>query len=98
MANVDVDYQAMYDAEGKLKAGQIDLEAVLTDLKKVVTNLVSSGFQTDAASVQFDTSYDEFNTGVKKTIEGLEGMAGYLKTAADTYKDVDEQLAKGLKG
>jgi len=88
----------MYDVEDKLKAGQLEVEEVLTRLKNAVTSLTSSGFQTDASSVQFETSYEEFNTGVKKTIEGLEGMAGYLKTAADTFKDVDEQLKKGLAG
>lgn len=98
MANIDVNYQDLYDAADKLRTGQSDAETLMGQLKTVVTNLTSGGFKTDKSSVQFETSYDEFNTGVKKTLEGLEGMAGYLKTAADTLKDVDEQLAKGLQG
>ncbi|MFT4122624.1 MAG: WXG100 family type VII secretion target [Microbacteriaceae bacterium] len=98
MANLNVSYQELESAAGKLKAGQADAESLLEQLKKVVQELVASGFQTDKASVQFETSYSEFNEGVKKTIGGLEGMAGYLTTAADTLADVDEKLAQGLKG
>jgi uncharacterized protein YukE len=98
MANLDVSYQELESAAGKLKAGQKDAEALMDQLKKVVQELVASGFQTDKASVQFETSYTEFNDGVKKTLGGLEGMAGYLETASTTLADVDDKLAQGLKG
>ncbi|MDM4762678.1 WXG100 family type VII secretion target [Galbitalea sp. SE-J8] len=97
MANLDVSYQDLQDVAGKLKSGQHDAEVLMDGLRKLVRNLVDTGFKTDKASVQFDLSYDEFNEGVKKTLGGLEGMAGYLTTAAETLADVDDKLAKGLK-
>jgi len=53
---------------------------------------------TDRSSKQFDQSYSEFNTGATKTIEGLDGMAKFLESAADAFQQADEQLAKGLGG
>lgn len=42
--------------------------------------------------------YEEFTPGAKKTIEGLEGMAQFLKKAAETFRNVDTELSSALKG
>lgn len=98
MANVNVTYQDMQDQATKLNNGRIEIETQLSALKSQVEGLVSGGFVTDSASASFKTSYDEFSTGVSKTIEGLDGMATYLTKAAEAFKDVDTQLANALKG
>jgi uncharacterized protein YukE len=79
-----------------LTAGQGHIETELAALKAEITNLVGSGFVTDAASRQFDTSYEEFNTGVKHVILGLTGMAKYLTGAAEAMQQTDQQLARAL--
>lgn len=98
MANVSVSYQEMQDQATKMNNARVDIESQLSAVKSQVTALVSGGFVTDAASAQFQTSYDEFNSGVSKALEGMDGMATYLNKAAETFADVDTQLANALKG
>lgn len=96
--NVNVTYQEMRDAANQLRNGQQEITEKLGQLQKQVQNLVNGGYVTDRSSKQFDQSYNEFDTGAKKTIEGLEGMGKFLESAADAFQQADEQLAKGLQG
>ncbi|WNI17171.1 WXG100 family type VII secretion target [Actinacidiphila sp. ITFR-21] len=98
MANVNVTYQDMRDAAAKLRTGQHEITEKLQTLQKYVRDLVNGGYVTDRSSRQFDQSYSEFNTGATKTIEGIDGMAKFLESAADAFQQADEQLAKGLGG
>lgn len=98
MANVNVTYQEMESQATKLTNAQQEIDTYLRNLKSQVDGLVSGGFVTDAASGAFQASYEEFTQGASKTIEGLQGMAGYLNKAASTFRDVDSQLSSALKG
>jgi WXG100 family type VII secretion target len=98
MANVNVTYQEMQDQATKLASAKEDIENQLNSLKAQVDSLVGGGFVTDTASGQFQSSYEEFNTGAKECIKGLEGMGTYLTKAAQAFQDVDQQLASALKG
>lgn len=98
MANVNITYQQLHDAAGRLINGQQEIEANLDQLKRLVEQLVGEGYVTDSSSVQFGHAYTEFSTGAKNTIAGLEGMARYLNTAATTFQDADTQLAGALHG
>lgn len=98
MANVNVTYQEMRDAATKLTSGKEEIISKLTELRSMVSNLVNGGYVTDSSSKQFDESYTEFNEGASKVIEGLEGMGKYLTTAADTFQQADDELAKALRG
>jgi WXG100 family type VII secretion target len=96
MANMNVTYSDLEGASKQLKNGQADIESRLAELKGLIDNLVGSGYVTDRSSKAFDSSYTEFNDGVRKTVEGLDGMSQYLTLASNTLRDTDEQLAKGL--
>lgn len=96
MANLNVTYDEMHDAANRLRIGRQEIEAQLSRLKSMVDGLVSGGYVTDKSSKAFQTSYEEFNTGVTKTIEGLDGMGEYLTQAAKALADTDEQLAAAL--
>ena len=96
MSNLNVTYEEMHSAAGRLKAGKAEIEGQLAKLKSMIDGLVSGGYVTDKSSKAFQTSYEEFNTGVNKTIEGLDGMGEYLSQAAKALQDTDEQLASAL--
>ena len=96
MANVNVTYQQMQDAATKLNNGRVEIDNMLGQLKALVESLVAEGYVTDASSKSFQASYEEFTTGAKTTIGGLEGMAEYLKKAAQTFQDADTALAGAL--
>lgn len=96
MANVNVTYQQMRDASTKLTNGRIEIDSMLGQLKSLVDGLVNEGYVTDSSSKSFQMSYDEFTTGAKQTIGGLEGMSSYLTRAAQTFEDADSSLASSL--
>ena len=96
MANVNVTYQQMEEAAGRLRNGRTEIDSMLSQLKSLVDQLVADGYVTDSSSKSFQSSYDEFNTGAKNTIEGLDGMAQYLQQAASTFREADTQLASAL--
>lgn len=97
MANLNVTYTDMEDAATRLTSGQQDMEAKLVELKALVESLVAGGYVTDKSSVAFRDSYELFNKGASETIKGLEGMSGFLKSAATALGDTDAQLASALK-
>ena len=97
MANVNVTYADMQSAANQLRSGESQIEGDLAKLKKLIDNLVASGYVTDASSKQFEASYTEFNTGATKMIQGLTGMGQYLNAAAKAFAETDTQLAAALK-
>lgn len=97
MANVNVTYQEMTAAGDRLRAGRSEIETQLQQLQRLVEQLVGGGYVTDASSKAFSSSYEEFNSGVRQTVLGLDGMADYLATAARTFEEADSQLAGALR-
>lgn len=96
MANMNVTYDQMHSAAGRLRAGQAEIEANLQRLRQLVAQLVQDGFTTTRASGAFDASYNEFSTGATKTVQGIEGMATFLDKAAEALRTTDEQLASQI--
>jgi WXG100 family type VII secretion target len=96
MANVNVTYQQMEEAAGRLNNGRTEIDGMLGQLKSLVDQLVSDGYVTDSSSKSFQASYEEFTVGAKNMIEGIDGMAQYLNQAAATFRDADSQLASAL--
>lgn len=98
MANLNVTYSELEGTASKLQTGQTELEEKLSQLKSMVDDLISAGFQTDKASGAFASAYDEFTTGARSTISGLEGLSAFLKSAADQFTSTDDALASSIQG
>ena len=96
MANVSVSYSEMEAAGDRLTAGRADLEAQLTGLQRQIAALVASGYVTDSSSGAFRDSYDAFTAGCLQAVQGLDGMGAYLRAAAATFRDADQQLASAV--
>ena len=97
MPNLNVTYADMQSAANQLRAGEQQIEADLSRLKRLIDNLVASGYVTDSSSKRFDVSYTEFTSGATKMIQGLNGMGQYLDAAAKAFAETDTQLAAALK-
>jgi len=94
VANVHVDYQELQRSSSQLKSGQQDVESQLARLKSMIDNLVSSGFVTDQASGKFQQSYEQWNSGAKNVIQGLQGMSSFLEKAIAQHQQLDSELSK----
>lgn len=97
MANVNVTFQDLSAAAAKLTNGQATIEGQLADLKKFIDSLITSGFVTDKASGALGAAYEEFNSGAKQTISGLETISKFLSQSANAFADTDAQLASSIQ-
>jgi WXG100 family type VII secretion target len=97
MANMNVTYADMHDASSRLNRGEDEIRSNLAQLKSLVDSLISGGYVTDKSSVAFGDSYREFDDGANKTIAGLTGMSTYLKKAADSLQQTDDELAGSIR-
>src|SRR5690606_41887594 len=98
MANVNVTYDEMNSAAGRLRTGQQTLTDALNDLKRQVDELVSGGFVTDQASGAFQTTYEQFTTASTQAVSAIDGLAGFPESAATPLAEGDSSLAKAIQG
>jgi|TARA_B100000686_G_C16020119_1_gene585513 WXG100 family type VII secretion target len=96
VANLNVTYDEMRQAAGRLRQGKDDIHNTLGELKALVDNLVSSGYSTDLSSPAFRDTYDSFTTGTKQAVDALDGLAQYLEVAAQTLEETDSSLANAI--
>jgi WXG100 family type VII secretion target len=98
MANLNVTYDDLHETAQRLLAGRDDLNSKLTELSSIVQNLTSNGFQAEQSSAAYRDSYEQFTSGTRQAVEGLEGLSKFLVSAADTLRQTDEGLASSIKG
>ena len=98
MANMDITYEDMTSAANDLRTGQEDLGTVLTNLSALISNLVETGFVTDAASGAYQEQYENFTTGTTEAISALENLAGFLEQAAQVLSSTDTDLENAARG
>jgi WXG100 family type VII secretion target len=96
MSNILVNYQDLQSSASTLQSGQQEVESQLARLKTTIDNLVASGFVTDLASSKFHQSYEQWNTGARNVIGGLEGMTGFLRAAISQHQQLDQQLSQSV--
>lgn len=98
MANLNVTYEDLRTASQRLRAGQDDLNIKLTELSGIIQDLTSNGFQAEASSAAYRDSYEKFTSGTRTAVDGLEGLAQFLVSAADQLQQTDEGLAAAIRG
>ena len=98
MANLNVTYDDLREAAQRLTAGQDDLINKLVELSNLVSNLTANGFQAEQSSAAYRDSFEQFTTGTRSAVEGLEGLSKFLISAADALQQTDEGLASAIKG
>jgi len=97
MTNLNVTYADMEQAASHLKAGHHLMHAELQRLYRICEQLTTSTYVTDSSSGAFMTSYTQFNTGANQMMDGLQGMATFLTSAAQALRDTDQHLANSLR-
>ncbi|WP_368499005.1 WXG100 family type VII secretion target [Herbiconiux sp. A18JL235] len=97
MANLNVTYEEMTEAAGRLDTGRDQMTTTLTDLRRLIDQLVANGFQTQMASGAFDDTYEKFTNGTTQAVEGLQGLSQFLRSAAEAMQKTDEELAKAIR-
>jgi WXG100 family type VII secretion target len=96
MADITVTYEEMQASATKLDQGKASIEEQLESLRRMIDQLVQTSFRTQSASPKFQASYEQWNTGAKNAIGGLEGMSAFLKSAIRGHQDLDSSLSQGM--
>ncbi len=96
VANINVSYQELNSNADRLLAGRDEINATLSKLQAQIASLTQAGFQTDRSSGAYNEAYNRFTSGAQNTIGGLNDLAQFLRTTAQTLGDVDQQLASRL--
>lgn len=96
MPNIAVSYQELTANADRLTAGRDEISGTLARLQSQISALVSAGFTTDKSSGAFADAYNRFTAGAQNAIGGLDELAGFLRSTAQTLSDVDAQLASRL--
>lgn len=93
MANIHVSYSDMQTEARNLRTAKDDIQNQLRTLAQRISNLVSSGFITDSASVKFHENYQQFTTATTNAVAALEDIAANLDNTARVLQETDQQLA-----
>ncbi|MGH8918608.1 MAG: WXG100 family type VII secretion target, partial [Actinomycetes bacterium] len=96
--SVHVEYEQLQSTASQLKNGRQEMEAQLGRLKSLIDSLVAGGFVTERASGRFQQSYDQWNSGARNVVAGLEGMSSFLNTAIAQHQQLDQQLSQSTGG
>ncbi len=96
MANINVSYQEITGNADRLVAGRDEINSTLAKLQSQIASLTAAGFTTDKSSGAFADAYNRFTSGARNTIGGLDDLAQFLRTTAQTLQEVDASLAARL--
>ncbi|MGK0716338.1 WXG100 family type VII secretion target [Leucobacter sp. W1153] len=93
MSNIRVTYGEIEQVAGQLAQGRDEIISRLRLLESQITQLVSTGFVTDQASVRFHSMYSEYTAGASIVAEKLSEIQAFLTQAAGAIREMDAQLA-----
>lgn len=98
MANLNVTYDELTRVAGLIDSGRDALNQQMQDLGRAVDELISNGFQTDAASGAYNEQFDDYTVKTTQAIEALTGFAEFLRQAASSMQETDNQLSSAIRG
>lgn len=97
MANINVDYERITSTASQLETGRQELSEKMDALNRIIDGLVSDGFTTSSASGAYQETFTTYARGAKETINGLEGLALFLRKTADALRATDEGIASAIR-
>jgi WXG100 family type VII secretion target len=97
MTQIRVTPEELEALSSKINGNGTIVSEQIQNATAAVQDLVNQGWG-GAASAQFDAIWREWANGAQQIQEAMMNMSTYLNKAATTYRDTDNQLAKGLGG
>lgn len=83
-------------AADDVKRAAADAQSAIESLRSRLSTLEGS-FRGQTATA-FDNKYNEWHTGAKQMMEGLDGLGQFLESAANTIEQADQDIANQLNG
>ncbi|MEV7289118.1 TIGR04197 family type VII secretion effector [Streptomyces sp. NPDC093252] len=70
--------------------------ALLEEINRELDNLVATGYRTETSEQKFIPFYQQFNKSCEQTMEGLRGIAQYVKGVGDGFGELDRTMGNNL--
>jgi WXG100 family type VII secretion target len=96
MSNINVSYDSINNAAGRLDQGRDELNLKVQELNALINNLVSDGFVTSQASGAYQAAFEQYSSGARQTIDGLTGLSNFLRKTAQTLQETDQAIAGAI--
>ena len=97
MAEIQVTSESLTGVANQLGSGASEIESQLSNLKSLVSGLVS-GEWGGAASQSFQELYDQWDQAALQLKESLVGISEQLSRAALDYDESENSIAGGFRG
>ncbi|MPZ93855.1 MAG: hypothetical protein GEU96_02840 [Propionibacteriales bacterium] len=98
MSSMKLELSEMTNLANQLKSTHQDLLNQMDQMKSKVQATTDNEFITPSSSGAFNTSYEQFTTGTKTALDGMEGMATWLEGAVEGFTGLDDSLASQVAG
>ncbi|MFJ4827291.1 WXG100 family type VII secretion target [Streptomyces bacillaris] len=72
------------------------LQQGLQEADTKMADVVAAAYSTPGSETKFKPYWDEYNTGTKNAIEGLEGVSNFLQAVANAFVSTDDQTAGSI--
>lgn len=96
MSDIQVNYEEVKASASRLDREREEITAKLQELDRMIDGLVQGAFKTQTASPRFKDSFNQWNSGARNVIEGLQGMTAFLNKAVQGHQELDSNLSSGL--
>jgi WXG100 family type VII secretion target len=97
MANINVDYERINQAAAQLDQGRDEITQKIQQLNRTIDGLVADGFTTTSASGAYQETFTQYTRGAQETVQGLEGLATFLRKTAQALQSTDEGIANAIR-
>ncbi|AGK75701.1 WXG100 family type VII secretion target [Streptomyces microflavus] len=72
------------------------LQQGLQEADTKMADVVAAAYSTPGSETKFKPYWDEYNTGTKNAIEGLEGVSSFLQAVSNAFVSTDDQTAGSI--
>ena len=90
-----VTYEDLENLSSQLTAQMNNLQQVIANAQKYVDQVAGVSWQSEAQA-NFSHLHAGWQSSAKQIMQSGNGMATFLKTAAQAYRDTDQSLARGI--
>lgn len=93
---INIDPEEIEEAAAWLRNQKESLQQALREADTKMADVVAAAYSTPGSETKFKPYWEEYNTGTKDAIEGLEGVSAFLKAVADAFVSTDDQTAGSI--
>jgi uncharacterized protein YukE len=93
---INIDPAEIEEAAAWLRNQKEMMQQSLQEADSKMADVVAAAYSTPGSETKFKPYWDEYNTGTKQAIEGLEGVSEFLKAVAEAFVSTDDQTAGSI--